>query len=241
MIRRIGLLGTLVSAAGLLFAAPGSANAATTIGETFAPTVQFSGGYTGLQATSPGDLYAAQSPGVITSWSFQASASNLPQGLKLKIGRPEGDTVFTIIGVSGPKNPTASQLNTYTDVAIPIQTDDVIGLYMGSVSANTYQNTGPSFGEVEDSGDFPLGIPHTYGGPYPLQLDVSAKLEADADHDGFGDETQDQCPTDTSTRGACPVTPVTPPPLVKKKCKKHKKKDSASSAKKKHCKKKKKK
>ena len=67
-----------------------------------------------------------------------------------------------------------------------------------------------------------------------------ARLEADADRDGFGDETQDQCPTDASTQGACPVTPVTPAPSVKKKkCKKHKKKHSAESAKKKKCKKKK--
>jgi hypothetical protein len=36
-------------------------------------------------------------------------------------------------------------------------------------------------------------------------LDLSATLEPDADHDGFGDETQDQCPTNASTQGACPV------------------------------------
>ena len=71
--------------------------------------------------------------------------------------------------------------------------------------------------------------------------DIAARLEADADGDGFGDETQDQCPTDPSTHAACPVTPVTPAPSVKKKkCKKHKKKHSAESAKKKKCKKKKK-
>jgi hypothetical protein len=231
MIRRIGLLGTLVSAAGLLFAAAGSASAATTIGQTFVPTVQFASDYTGLQATSPGDLYAAQSPGVITSWSFQASASNLPQGLKLKVGRPEGGTAFTIVGESGPKNPAASQLSTYTDVAIPVQTGDVIGLYMGSVGANTYHNTNSSFGEVEDAGDFPLGAPHTYGGPFTIALDVSAKLEPDADHDGFGDESQDQCPTNAGTQGPCPVAPV------KKKCK-HKKKHKSGAVIAKKCKKK---
>jgi hypothetical protein len=38
---------------------------------------------------------------------------------------------------------------------------------------------------------------------------IRATIEADADHDGFGDETQDQCPTDATTQGPCPV--VTPP------------------------------
>ena len=47
--------------------------------------------------------------------------------------------------------------------------------------------------------------------PYPsaatgLRADVSASVEPDADRDGFGDETQDGCPTDASTQGACPAT-----------------------------------
>src|SRR5262249_49078219 len=32
---------------------------------------------------------------------------------------------------------------------------------------------------------------------------VSAVIEPDADHDGFGDETQDQCPTQATTQGPC--------------------------------------
>jgi hypothetical protein len=31
-------------------------------------------------------------------------------------------------------------------------------------------------------------------------LDISARLEADSDSDGFGDKTQDQCPTDATTQ-----------------------------------------
>ena len=44
------------------------------------------------------------------------------------------------------------------------------------------------------------------------RVPVEAKLEADEDHDGFGDETQDQCPTDATTQGPCPVPPVPPVP-----------------------------
>src|SRR5581483_12213205 len=35
-------------------------------------------------------------------------------------------------------------------------------------------------------------------------LDISAQLEPDADHDGYGDQTQDKCYTDPSTQLACP-------------------------------------
>src|SRR5205085_4335180 len=35
------------------------------------------------------------------------------------------------------------------------------------------------------------------------ELLVSADIEPDADHDGFGDETQDQCPSQATTQGPC--------------------------------------
>ena len=40
------------------------------------------------------------------------------------------------------------------------------------------------------------------------ELVLNADIEADADKDGYGDETQDQCPTNAATQGPCP--PVTP-------------------------------
>jgi hypothetical protein len=39
------------------------------------------------------------------------------------------------------------------------------------------------------------------------ELQVQASIEPDADNDGFGDETQDQCPTQATTQGPCDVTP----------------------------------
>jgi hypothetical protein len=68
---------------------------------------------------------------------------------------------------------------------------------------------------------------------------VQGTVEADADHDGFGDVSQDQCPTSATAQGTCPVTTATPPPAPNKKCKKKKKHRSAdASVAKKKCKKK---
>jgi hypothetical protein len=241
MIRRIGLLGALTGAAGVLFAAPGIATAATTLGETFVPPNAFTQPSIGLQAQSPGNQYAAPSPGVITSWSYQAPAGpgGVPQGLKLKVGRPAGGSDFTIVGESAPKNPTASQLNTYTDVSIPVQTGDVIGLYPGSAvfEAHFFRSLAAGFGAAVHVGDLAPGGTDSFEEQSSEQFDVSAKLEPDADHDGFGDETQDQCPANASTQGACSASP-TPTPH-KKKCKKKHKKRSAAEAKAKKCKKKK--
>ena len=79
----------------------------------------------------------------------------------------------------------------------------------------------------------PAGGPAVFRNSYSNDaLLMQAHIEPDADGDGFGDETQDLCPSQAGTQGAC----------VKKKCKKKKHKHhSASTAKTKKCKKHKKK
>jgi RTX calcium-binding nonapeptide repeat (4 copies) len=46
---------------------------------------------------------------------------------------------------------------------------------------------------------------------------IAANVEPDSDHDGFGDETQDQCPTNATTQGPCPApgAVAAPPPTCK--------------------------
>jgi hypothetical protein len=39
------------------------------------------------------------------------------------------------------------------------------------------------------------------------ELLVAGSIEPDADGDGFGDETQDKCPTQATTQGPCDTTP----------------------------------
>ena len=51
------------------------------------------------------------------------------------------------------------------------------------------------------------------GGPFTVKSSVTgspqynADVEPDADRDGFGDVTQDACPTDATAQGACPPAP----------------------------------
>ena len=46
---------------------------------------------------------------------------------------------------------------------------------------------------------------------------LQARIEPDADHDGFGDETQDACPGRMGSLSGCPA-----PTESKQKCRKHK-------------------
>src|SRR5262245_28131133 len=68
---------------------------------------------------------------------------------------------------------------------------------------------------------------------YNAEVLLQARLEPDADKDGFGDESQDKCLGKPGTVNGCPSA---------KKCKKKKKKGKgAAAAKKKKCKKRKRK
>jgi hypothetical protein len=78
---------------------------------------------------------------------------------------------------------------------------------------------------VHNSG--PLG--YTNNGNSELLLRYS--VEPDADGDGYGDQTQDLCPAQAGTQGAC-VAPAKTTKKKKKKCKKRKKKPAAAAKKK---------
>ncbi|HEY0277969.1 MAG TPA: hypothetical protein VGC32_06845 [Solirubrobacterales bacterium] len=56
----------------------------------------------------------------------------------------------------------------------------------------------------------------TVTGPGVITILGRARLQgvADVDGDGYGDETQDGCPTDGSTHGPCPTAAPTPPPVA---------------------------
>lgn len=195
-------LAAILSAAAIL-ASAGPATAATVVGETFVPPTSYSAGYTALQEGSPGGQYTVPTAGVLTSWSFQAPDTQVPTGLKLKVARPGGVDVFSIVGESVPKNPTAGLLNTFTDISIPVQAGDVLGLYAVNAS-RMHRAVAPSAGYAftDTFADEPPGGPKEYDGPYnDRQLDVSATLEADCDLDGLGDETEDVL----LAGGGCPI------------------------------------
>jgi hypothetical protein len=232
----------LVALGGLLAASASPAGAAVTIGQTFSPNDFFGGSGVFIQSGSPGSSYVVPSDGVITKWSFEAPAGVTPP-MKLKMVRPAGGNDFTTVGDSQLESPAPGILNTWpTRIAVKA----------GDLPAHFYTDTTFSFraaagynahyisGSPGASGlDPPAGTSTTYQADPGDQIDLSAVLEPDADADGFGDETQDQCPTNGTTHGTCPATlaTTTPTPQAKKKCKKKKHRSAAVTAKKK-CKKK---
>ena len=184
--------------------APNS-GAATTIGHTDVPGGNC-GNVTWLQTNSIGFQYAVPSPGVITRWSTRADLN--PSPIKLKVGRPSGGAAYRIIGESGLHIPAPAVTSSFDDVRIPVQTGDVVGLFMGNSGSHACViSAALADSYVGETGDVvPSATPTTFndfsGDGY--LLNISAVVEPDADGDGYGDETQDGCPTDASVSGPCP-------------------------------------
>jgi hypothetical protein len=202
-------------------------------------------------STSPsvetGADFVANSAGVITSWSTLAGVG---AGYSLKVvvlRRPnplELDTYAKVAEDIVRPLATPSTLNVVTGTHIPIDAGQFLGVFVPNGQPGgfgyCYNAAGGAGNQYRYApGDLTVGGPSAlFTGGGSVRLNLSAIVEPDADKDGFGDETQDLCPTSPATQGACPVV------TTKKKCKKKKRKKGKSAAaakKKKGCKKKRKK
>jgi hypothetical protein len=147
--------------------------------------------------------------GVITGWKIRISG-HPGMTVRLLRGRAMGaPTPFRVLAESDPGT-VADGLNTFS-ARLPVQAGDLIGLSghlpTGAHETPLCNEVGGAIEFLQDAGS---GQPNTTEGEFTgLQVPVVAVLEPDADGDGFGDETQDQCPTDPAAHGPCIV--VNPP------------------------------
>jgi hypothetical protein len=153
------------------------------------------------------------SSGVVTSWSHNPGTS--APNLKLKVLRPVGGSTFDLVGESSLTATTANQVNTLP-IRIPVLGGDLIAAFFGPGPNPLcgFTTTGAPENELRST----VGDVTGTSIAFPTlntnaKLSLSVNLEPDADNDGFGDETQDLCPSRASTQGACPkparITKVT--------------------------------
>jgi hypothetical protein len=188
----------------------------------------------------PFGRYASPADGVIVRWRIKTAGDGPGSQVNLRVLHP-GFLIgsFTGAGTSAPFTMPATA-GTYTvPTRLPVRTGDVIGIDAPMDALDV--SPGPVSGDQMDFWDPTL----TDGGStalfpqatsVPWELLLNADVEPDADHDGYGDVTQDQCPSLASVHGPCPVAPVTPVTRCKKK---HKKRSASAAKKKKKCRKKK--
>jgi hypothetical protein len=194
--------------AALLLLAPATGQASVTVGSKVDPgpaDIQFACGLSGctnVQTTHSSPPAAAPSGGVVVSWRARGIGQ-----WKLSIVRKVG---FQYMGVanSAYEQLTSGVLNSFA-TRLPIEAGDLTGASSVSPTAKLGQASSAPLGASGALFEPPLadGITASSvdGGPIEQRLD--AQVEPDADHDGYGDESQDQCPADATTQGACPQPP----------------------------------
>jgi hypothetical protein len=227
-----------VLAAALLFAAP-SASAEVTIGSDLQPSPGNADpcvpddDCTVANSLLPGAQLSSPMDGVLVRWRVRAQATaGEPVELRLRVIRAALGGVGTGVSSSATRTIPASGLETFSfatrqriesgdQVALDIEPpNNELLIVATAVSGPTFDRWQPVLGDGEARG---ADDPGQEG-----EVTLNADVEADIDGDGFGDETQDDCPTAPGSRHGCetvpPETTIVKGPKGKLKTRKRKKK-----------------
>lgn len=160
-------------------------------------------------STSLGAPILTSAPGVVTSWRVKLTNNVSARFEQLKVLKEVG-AEFEAIAESPSQLLLPSQTNEF-QVRIPVPAGVRFGAYTaaeGGVALCRYL-AGDKIAYFTT--DIPVG---TKSAPANTNFELVPALEVvvepDADGDGFGDETQDRCPTDASAQGQCPATGIPP-------------------------------
>jgi hypothetical protein len=156
--------------------------------------------------TSPLSLTAAIS-GVVTEWRVSADASLEASETStyrptLGIFRSAGGENYALVAESFGAAPVNFHGTTTNAARLPVQAGD----YLGFVGGNAYVCESKDPNEVVGllRGGLVLGSTGAFEPRYFQQTSLVAKVEPDVDGDGYGDETQDECPQSAAYQTACP-------------------------------------
>jgi hypothetical protein len=149
--------------------------------------------------------------GVLTRWRFHSRNEPSPGSIKLKVFHWTGTSgAYEVVGDSSLKT-LASDMSYEFNERIPVKKGDLLGLLaqgdadIGMEVPGTAGNRIGQFG----AGDIPVGSIGTTTTEWPnMRVSVAATVESDADGDGFGDDSQDACPTNAARQDACPAAPA---------------------------------
>ena len=219
-LHRVMGLGLVTAALVLLWAVPGTAGAAIQLGQTSPTNPVQCGSFdvNAIQRASATENYQVPVPGgVITSWSHRGrTVARPPRSGKRAasdLGQ-HGRGNFTLIGRSELETFTAGVVTSFL-TRIPVDPGDLLGLRTveGNTGCATFTVPADVAGyQVNDATDPAPGDVRTLN-PFGVGelWNVAAVLEADADADGFGDETQDACLGQAGPNSGCLTPPANPP------------------------------
>jgi uncharacterized protein DUF11 len=148
-------------------------------------------------ATTAAPVAAAPFDGVIVRWRVKAGSA--APSARLRVLRAAGSGSYTGVATGDSQALEPGTTNTFA-VHIPVRAGDVIGLDDSS-SAKVFAS--PATTAAYYFQPFLGAFAHSPSKQASRELLVNADIERDADGDGYGDETQDLCPTDETRQTAC--------------------------------------
>jgi hypothetical protein len=137
--------------------------------------------------------------GVITSLSTNTVSTSGHVSIKvLRLG----GLVVTVVGTTPEQTITAAGPLTVSHLRIPVVANDALGVW-SSDGYKCLKAGGGTYGYVTSATDPQVGeAGSVVAAGTGVDVAVSANFEPDADHDNFGDTTQDACPADPARHNA---------------------------------------
>ncbi len=201
------------------FVGVSSASAATLFGSGCAANQIQDGAIWVSTGHAPASPFPVTAPisGVITEWAVNSDlavesegklAGEFPRILqqRLLVLRAEGPEAFKVVGEAAGGSLNLKGTNTYT-ARVPVQAGDYLGI-AGSPFTAYCETKDPADTFGAAIGGVPVGSTFKVENASGLQVPITARVEPDVDGDGYGDETQDQCPQSAAYQSPCPVVTV---------------------------------
>jgi hypothetical protein len=221
------VVSALAACAAMLLLAP-AGNASTSFGSlrtTNDPTQEpcndpaVAGPCTIVQFSVPtnpnGDQYTGGAPvdGVITKFRIRAFGDGGPATITFRLANINQLDPMNALATSVATGPTVTVPEQGVDPAPVTEAAARVPVSKGQqLAIDASQNAIATYSSSSDKDSYAFA-PFLVDGQAARasngvfqELLVSADIEPDADHDGFGDETQDQCPSDPTTQGPCDKT-----------------------------------
>lgn len=156
--------------------------------------------------------------GVIVSWSSRGGSGTVGTfgSLRVRVLRNTSGSTFRAVRsgpmTAVPMRATGDIITIQVNPGVPINVNDYVGIDVLGSSGALAQRTMASASFTYQGWQPPLAdgvtAPPTFG-PFNnvREMLYQATIEPDADHDGFGDETQDKCPGTQGQRKAVRSAP----------------------------------
>ncbi|HEX8745342.1 MAG TPA: hypothetical protein VF712_19610 [Thermoleophilaceae bacterium] len=171
---------------------------------------------TTAQTELPDRPVTAPVDGVIVRFRLRSASAGT---VRLRVLRPSGNGKFTGAGTSAPLSVSSvsspgEDRSYFASVRLPVLQGDYIGLDRERRTGAIYaQRSGSAFDLMQFDVALADGDSEGPDGSYEgAELLLNADVEADRDGDGFGDESQDNCPSiaNDQTDNPCPSDPIGP-------------------------------